>query len=225
MPLNTGQWIVIGICAILIAGYAYGFYTNRRLAQQVVIWLHSGLTRWGRVTAGARLGGMATGGRLNVHDANAPFQAIETLFILSPRENLIFWLFDRLRGQQDTLILKINLRSAPRKNILLEAGCPGEKSFQQAMDKEKLSLIDTRASRLQIAMKDKDTPLSEPLNRFIDYFDDKVIRLSIGKHAPHVVIRANLIPLLNHPMEDLLSSIRQIFILGNDDNRESKPAN
>ncbi|NMC11323.1 MAG: hypothetical protein GYA34_00400 [Chloroflexi bacterium] len=51
MQLDLGQWIVIGICAILIAGYAYGYFTNRRLAQRVVAWLHNGLSRWGRVTA------------------------------------------------------------------------------------------------------------------------------------------------------------------------------
>ncbi|MBN1535694.1 MAG: hypothetical protein JW908_03095 [Anaerolineales bacterium] len=210
MQLDIGQWIVIVICAVLIAGYAYGYYANRQLAERVVAWLHPGLRRWGKVTAGERLGGMATGGRLLVKNASAPIQDIEAVFLLSPRENMLFWLFDRLRGRQDELILKINLRDAPKKNLWLEAGRRNDRDFRETVEKEKYTLIDPLANGLQIAVVDQDTPMKEPVKKFLERYAHQLMRLSLRKQKPHWVIRARLKPMLQHSMEDLLTDLSAI---------------
>ena len=36
MELNLGQWVVIGVCAILILGYIRGYYYNRQRAGQIL---------------------------------------------------------------------------------------------------------------------------------------------------------------------------------------------
>lgn len=223
MQLDLGQWIVIGLCALLLAGYAYGYYTNRQLGERVVGWLHPALKQRGRVTAGERLGGMATGGRLHVKDASVPFQNIEAVFLLLPRENLVFWLFDRLRGRQDELILKINLRSAPKKNRWVEVSHHRDRDFQQAIDQANLSLSESLVTGLNIALADKDTPLPETLHQLLNAFGREIIQLSIRKQAPHVNLRIRLNPLLNQSAEELLSLLQQIFYRGSDENQDLNP--
>ena len=98
MELDMGQWVVIGICAFLIIGYIRGFYYNRQRAGQILAWLHEGLKTLGMVSAGEKLPGMATGGRLEVKQAAPPFRRAEAVYLLSPRENPLFWLFHRLQG-------------------------------------------------------------------------------------------------------------------------------
>jgi len=52
--------------------------------------LRPGLEKWGKVTAGEKLARMATGGRLAVSQSMAPFWRIEAIYLLEPRENLLF---------------------------------------------------------------------------------------------------------------------------------------
>jgi hypothetical protein len=210
MQLDTGQWMVIVFCAVLIAVYAGGYHANRRLAEEVIAWLQPALKRWGRITPGERLGGMATGGRLWVNEAHAPFQTIEVIFLLLPRENLIFWLFDRLRGRQDELILKISLRSAPKKDLWVEAVRHIDKDFQQAVDKENLYTVEPIACGLNLALTDKDTPPSETMSHFLEQYGEQIIQLSVRKQAPHIILQAHLKPLLQMAANDLIASLSEL---------------
>jgi hypothetical protein len=117
MQLTLAQWLVIGICAVLILGYIAGYYYNRQRAGRILAWLRSGLEKWGAVSAGGRLPGMITGGQLIVQKASEPFQRIEAVYLLAPRENLLFWLFHRLQGRGDELVLKIFLPKVPKTSM------------------------------------------------------------------------------------------------------------
>lgn len=210
MQLDMGQWVVIGVCALLIVGYTGGYYYNRRLAEQVLAWLKGGLGKWGQVTPGERLGGLATGGRLSVNAAGAPFQRIEAVFLFEPRENLIFWLFDQLRGRQDELVLKIALRSAPGKESLIEAGRRRDRDFQKAVEKEKSPIMKSVVHRLEIAHWGRKSQAGERAQFFLEKYGQLVTRLSIRRQAPHLFIRARLRPLLNRPSEDFFSALRDL---------------
>ncbi|MCJ7433077.1 MAG: hypothetical protein MUO77_06275 [Anaerolineales bacterium] len=212
MQLDTGQWVVIGVCAVLIVGYAGGSYYNRRLAEQVLAWLKSGLGQWGQVTSGERLGGLATGGHLSVNAASEPFQRIEAVFLLEPRENLIFWLFDCLRGRQDELILKIVLRAAPGKESLIEAGLHRDRDFQQAIEKEKSPIMETAAHGLKIAHWGKKSRAGDHARPFLEQYGQSVTRLSIRRQSPHLFLRASLKPLLKRPAEDFFSALRDLIV-------------
>lgn len=212
MQLDAGQWVVIVICAVLIVGYASGYYYNRRLAEQVLVWLKRGLKQWGRVTAGERLGGLATGGSLSVNAASEPFQRIEAIFLLEPRENLIFWLFDRLRGRQDELILKIVLRAAPRKESLLEAGRHRDRGFRQIIEKEKSPIVETAVHGLEVARWGRKPRAGERTQIFLEQYGRSVTRFSIRRQTPHVFVRARLKSLLNRPAEDFFSALRDLSV-------------
>lgn len=211
MQLDTGQWVVIGVCAALIVGYAGGYYYNRRLAEQVLDWLKRGLGQWGQVAPGERLGGLATGGRLSVNAASGPFQHIEAFFLLEPRENLIFWLFDRLRGRRDELILKITLRAAPGKESLIEVGRHRDRDFQQAVEKEKSPITESANHGLEIVHWGKKSQLGERTRLFLESYGRVVTRLSIQRQSPHEFLRARLTSLLNRPAEDFFSALRDLI--------------
>ncbi len=212
MQLDTGQWVVIGVCTVLIVGYVGGYYYNRRMAEQVLVWLKSGLGQWGQVMPGDRLGGLATGGHLSVNAASEPFQRIEAVFLLEPRENLIFWLFGRLRGRQDELILKIKLRAAPGKESQIEAGRHRDRDFQQAVEKEKSPILESAVRGLEIAHWGKKSQAGDCARLFLEQYGRSVMRLSIRRQSPHVFLRARLKPLLNRPAEDFFSALHDLIV-------------
>ncbi len=117
MQLNLGQWVVIIIAAILILGYILGYYYNRQRAEQIFIWLKQGLSTLGEVSLGEKLPGMATGGRLEVNQAAAPLKRVEAVYMLAPRENLLFLIFHLLQGRGDELIVWINYQSKPEQCV------------------------------------------------------------------------------------------------------------
>jgi len=212
MQLNPGQWLVIGVCFILIAGYIRGYYVNRRMAGQVLTWLKAGLGTWGRVTPGERLGGLLTGGRLNVNQPCEPFQRVEIIFLLAPRENLIFWLFDGLRGRRDELVVKITYRSVPKKEDLLEAGLSRDGDFQKAAKQAgKAPAAIVGSSNLEIVQRGVESEVAERTLGFLEKYGKAVRRLSIQQTYPHLFIKARLKALLSQPAEGFFSAIHGLI--------------
>lgn len=183
MTLDLGQWIVIGLCAALVIGYIHGYYYNRQKAEKILSWLRPGLEKWGKVTAGEKLAGMATGGRLTVLHAVTPFQRIEAIYLLEPRENLLFWLFHRLQGRRDELVLKITLPKAPRTEI--EVKRRGRSDFTPPVKNG-----------------------SEQIGVFLEQFGRAVFHLALRRGQPHLFVRAYLTELMSEPAEAFLQALQ-----------------
>ena len=211
MQLDAGQWIVIGICAILIVWYMGGYYYNRQRAEQVLTWLRSGLSPWGKVTPGERLSGMSTGGRLNVGQASAPFRRIEAIYVLDPRENLPFLIFHRLLGKQDELILKIDFRTAPLGEV--EVGRRGNREFTRLISAslKKPFEVVSGSGGLEIAKQGKHSDLdNQRLHTFLERYGRAITRLSQQRKSPHLFLRAHLSVLKTSPAEDFFSSLSSL---------------
>lgn len=210
MQLDSGQWIIIGLCAVLIAFYAGGYYANRRLAEEVIVWLHNGVKRWGQLTAGGRLGGMATGGRLHIKNANASFQNIEVVFWLTPRENLLFWLFNILRGRHDVLILKIDLHTSPKKDTLMEAGLRHDLNFKKTINKLDIPKSETYKGELLIVQDGKGSAIGERASLFLEKYLGLVTRLSVSKKSPHLTIQLRLKAILQQSSEKFFTDLNDL---------------
>jgi hypothetical protein len=193
MQLNTGQWVVIVIAGILIFGYILGYYYNRQHAEQIYKWLKQGLSTLGEVSIGEKLPGMATGGRLEVNQAAAPLKRVETVYLLAPRENLIFLIFSMLQGRRDELIIWINFQSKPEQSI--EVARPGDKQFKKRLletDKPALSLLDS-SHGLEVASEDKPgSVMPDKVQAFLQRYAPNVTRLAIRPEKPHLFVRINL---------------------------------
>ncbi len=208
MDLNTGQWAVIGLSAVLIFGYIWGNANNQRRAEVISRWLHDGLSAWGAVTSGGRLGGMSSGGRLRVERAAPPFTRIDAVFLLEPRENLLFWLITRLQGRRDLLMFSIDFRSKPL--YMAEAGAPDDRDFRRAVaamsSPEKFAVGED--SGLQIVLPPGHRPDAvDILRTMLRRLSPGVRRVSVRYSRPHLILRGDLSDLQVHSVQDVLKAV------------------
>ena len=211
MELNFGQWVVIGICAVLIFGYIRGFNYNRRHAGQVLAWLNEGLKTIGPVSAGGKLPGMATGGRLEVKRGTAPIRRVEAMYILAPRENLFFWLFHRLQGKSDELIVWITYQSKPEHDV--EVARPGDRQFEnrlKAADKKKLVVQETIRGLQFASEHKKDGVLAGKVHALLEQYGPVVYRLALRDNKPHLFLRVNLRVMKLASAPEFFSSLRDL---------------
>jgi hypothetical protein len=211
MKLNLGQWVVIGICAILILGYVRGYYYNRQRAGQILAWLQEGLKTFGVVSAGEKLPGMATGGRLEVKRAAPPIRRVEAVYLLAPRENLLFWLFHLIQGRRDELIVWVTYLSKPEQEV--EVARRGDRQFEnrlKAADKKPLS-VAVGPRGLSIASEGKkDGALAGKVQSFLERYGSTVYRLTLRDNKPHLFLRVNLRVMQSAPAAEFFSTLRDL---------------
>ena len=107
--------VVIGFCILLVIWYIMGWQINRRHGRRLLEWILQGLRAFGGQITVSRLG--TSGFQVNVKKARAPFKRIEATILLEPREILLLWIFNLLRGRADHLVLKGTLRAPPRGEV------------------------------------------------------------------------------------------------------------
>jgi hypothetical protein len=211
MELNLGQWVVIVISVILILGYIRGYYYNRQRAGQILAWLEEGLKTFGPVSSGEKLPGMATGGRLEVKRAAAPLKQVEAVYLLAPRENLLFWLFHLIQGRRDELILWITYQSKPEQE--LEAARPHDRQLESRlkdMDKIPLSVSTGPHDLLVASQQKKDGLLPGKVQSFLERYGKQVYRLALRGNKPHLFLRANLRIIQSAPAVEFFSDLREL---------------
>jgi hypothetical protein len=211
MHLNTGEWVVFIVAGVLILGYILGYFYNRQRAVVIYTWLKKGLSAIGTVTLGEKLPGMATGGRLEVNQAAPPLKRVETIYLLAPRENILFWLFHMLQGRGDELIVWITCQSKPEQAV--EAARKGDRQFAQRMhatDKPKLTLL-TSSGNLQVAVEEiHGARLASKVEHFIEGYKSHLIRLAIRPEKPHLFLRVNLNLMRKRTADELLKDLSDL---------------
>ena len=210
MELNLGQWVVIGICAFLILGYICGFYYNRQRAGRIFAWLKEGLETLGPVSVGAKLPGMASGGRLEVKRAAAPVKRVEAVYLLAPRENLLFWLFHVLQGKRDELILWFTYQSKPEQDV--EVARPGDRQFVGRLkDSDKKTLTVSDGPRgLQFASEKQEGALAKKVQSLLEQYGSVVYRLALRDNKPHLFLRVNLRVMKLVSAPEFFSALREL---------------
>lgn len=223
LDLDLGQWFVIGVCSLLILGYIYGYFYNRQKAAQILSWLHQGLKDWGPINIAGKLPGMASGGRLEVLRASPPLRQIEAVYLLAPRENLLFWLFYRLQGRQDELFLWLTFQSKPQQSV--EAARPGDRQFSARLKSEKPALQRLESiGGLQIAVEAPvDSALVTALQAFIQRHPHSLVRLSLRPNKPHLFIRMRLGAVQTQPAAELLKELSSFNRSNQSEALESRP--
>jgi len=108
---------IIGLCVFLALWYGGGYLYNRRRGQRLFRWLETGLDVLGGERESGWIGSPASGARVNVTRAAAPFRRLEITLLLENREVPLLWLLDHLRGKRDRLIIRATLRSPRRGEV------------------------------------------------------------------------------------------------------------
>jgi hypothetical protein len=206
--MNLGQYIVIGLSIFLGLWYVVGSSTNRKRGLETFRWLRDGLETAGKVTEARWIGSSGSGARLTVGKANRPFQRIEVVFLLDSRELLPLWLVNLLRGKQDEMILKANLRSLPTSEI--EVGHSDSKEIKSLISNKQPSTFQTAsaAAGFEILYKGKagDEQIAR-LQSFIQQYPVSIKRISLKKQMPHLVLRADLPPLREKNLEEFFKDL------------------
>ena len=115
--MDIGQWIVIGLCALLLVWFVCGAAINYRRAGAVLEWLRAGMDELGELGGTGWLTALHSAAKLTVREARPPFRAVELFFVLEARENMLVWAFRHLLGRRDELFVRAELRSAPGEEL------------------------------------------------------------------------------------------------------------
>lgn len=211
MQLNTGQWVVVILAGVLILGYILGYYSNRQRAEKIIAWLRKGLSTLGSVSVGEKIPGMATGGRFEVNQASAPFKRVEAVYLLAPRDNLLFLAFHLLQGKGDELIIWVSSQSRPEQSV--EVARLGDRQFAarlKAADKAKLTLMPAPKTLQAAAEEVHGARLAEKVQEFVERHQANLIRLAIRPEKPHLFLRMNLRIMSRLTAEQLFAELKNL---------------
>jgi hypothetical protein len=112
-PLEAfGPSIVVGLVLFVMLWFALGTQRNIRKGNDLLRWLQTGLPMLGRKATLRWLGSSAV--ELGIATAEPPFRDATVVVVLEPRDVSLLWAYARSRGRRDFVIVRANLRRAPR---------------------------------------------------------------------------------------------------------------
>lgn len=118
MPEALIAWLG-PVCAVLgialVAGYLLRVPGQRRRADDYALWLRRGARAFGHSVAAERFG--VVGLRLTIDPAQPPYTRAQLTLVQEPRELVVIWLWHRLRGYHDALVLHGELLTPPLRDL------------------------------------------------------------------------------------------------------------
>jgi hypothetical protein len=111
------QYIIIIAVAVFMGWFALGMVTNLRRGDALLKWMQGGLPLIGPRTSFRWLGTSVA--EMAIAKAKRPFQRLETLLVLRPRD--VFWMtiLAHIQGRDDVLIFRAYLSTPPRLDLEL----------------------------------------------------------------------------------------------------------
>lgn len=203
------QVVVIALCALLVVWYIVGWQVNRRRGERLLEWILQGLRAFSDQITVSRLG--TSGFQVNVGRAESPFKRIEATILLEPREILLLWIFNLLRGRADQLILKGALRAWPRGEVeIVKARRSLARRVLKGLDEEDWARQET-ASGLVIACRGKKgQQQAEAISHLLEDLGPRLLRLSLSKKYPHLLVSLSLAGLGEQSAFLMLSSLHEL---------------
>lgn len=113
--MSPGLSIFVALVVIFVGWFALGTHINVRKGHRLLDWLQTGLPLIGEKTTLRWLGSSVV--HLKIENARKPFRRAEVLFVLEPRDVPPLWLFSRLEGRRDLLIVRAELRDPPKLQV------------------------------------------------------------------------------------------------------------
>jgi hypothetical protein len=127
--MDPTQLVLFALVAVVMGWFAFGVIWNIRLGNAVLKWMQSGLPRLGEKTTLRWLGSSVV--ELAILKAKPPFRRVELMLVLEPRDVPWFWLFARLRGRRDMLIVRGQISTPPPYEF--DCFAPGSWSEQETV--------------------------------------------------------------------------------------------
>lgn len=211
--MDLGQQIAIYLGIFLLIWYAVAAAYNRRRGVRVYRWLQPGLKSLGPITQAKWIGTAGSGARLAIAKPERPFRKVEAAFLLETRELLPLWLINRLRGRRDALIIRADLRSAPRGELEIVPPNDRRLSGLKADDKRGAwAMLAGLPASYQGAARGRDVDrFTQPAHVLLEGQPASIRHLSIGFNPPHVIVEADLTILMTTPAEAFFTRMSKAF--------------
>jgi len=208
--MDAGVIAVIGLCVFLALWYGAGYLYNRRRGQRLFHWLETGLDVLEGEREAGWIGSPASGARINVTHAAAPFRRLEITLLLENREMLPWWLLDRLRGKRDWLIIKATLRS-PRRGEVEVVSAKGRTAQNLHKEQEQPWTWREGPYGLTIAHWGSGTQqLVARLGSWLETYGAHLHRFAWCKTDPHVQLQMKVAGLLDTSSETFLADLQAV---------------
>ncbi|HID61517.1 MAG TPA: hypothetical protein EYP49_02045 [Anaerolineae bacterium] len=200
---------VIAFCVLLIIWYIVGWQMNQKHGRRLLEWILQGLRAFGGQITVSRLG--LSGFQMNVRKTQTPFKKIEATILLEPREMLLLWMFNLLRGGADHLVLKGTLRASPRGEVeVVKKRGRLARRVLKGLDEKSWTRQET-AVGLVIACRGKPgQQQADAISHLIEDLSPRLLRLSLSKKAPHLLVSLSLAGLDEQSALLLLSSLQDL---------------
>lgn len=200
--------IAIGLVLLVMLWFALGTQRNIRKGNDLLAWLQTGLPIVGRKTTMRWLGSSVL--ELSLATASAPFRDAQVLMVLEPRDVSVLWAWARWRGRRDFMIVRANLRRAPR--FSLEVGDPvgWTGRLDEAADEAGWRRIAWPGECVALAGPGADESAARLAWSRLSQASSGVWRLTIQPVTPHLEIHLRPPPFGSTVAEQVLEPIREL---------------
>jgi hypothetical protein len=175
------------MASVMMIGYGIGRWVNRRRARRISDWLEPGLRSLGGRPTVQHVTRSAF--RIQVADARRPFRTITASVVLISREVLPTWMWERLKGHDDLLVLHVTFRHPPA--VEAEMVDPdnelGQRGELQAREYNWAHKEIPPRWRLYYA-RDRALPRLESIAGQVAASPFAPLRLALRQDAPHMLL-------------------------------------
>lgn len=200
---------VIAFCILLIIWYVVGWQINRRHGRRLLQWILQGLRALGDQITVSRLS--TSGFQVNVRKAQAPFKRLETTILLQPREMLLLWIFNLLRGGADYLVFKGTLRASPRGEVeVIKKRERLARRVLKGLDERAWTRQETTGGLVIACRGKRGQQQADAISHLMEELSPRLLRLSLSKKAPHILASLSLAGLDEQSALLLLSSLQDL---------------
>jgi hypothetical protein len=185
----NSQYIVIVAVAVFMGWFAFGMIYNLRRGDKILKWMQDGLPLIGQRTSFRWLGSSVA--EMSIAKAKRPFQRLDTLLVLKPRD--VFWmtLIALAQGRDDVLIFRSYLSTPPLLDLELAdpSDWSGRNALRQAA-KRGWDTTDFQGLRLMApkGLLELATKTLQQLGAPMQALSARYVRFSLRKTAPNLVV-------------------------------------
>jgi hypothetical protein len=188
MSPELSRAVFVVVVLLFLGWFAVGTQFNVRTGNRVLSRLQDGLTLLGKRTTLRWLGSSAV--ELKVQTALPPLRSAEVFVVLEPRDLPLLWWVFRARGRRDLLILRGELRSAPRFEFeALDARAWSTRGIERALTGNQWTFVAVPPPSTMIAYAHGRTEAVEELLALATIPGLTLVRLAVHRSAPNLELQ------------------------------------
>ena len=211
-PGAFGPAIAVALLLVVMLWFTFGTQRNIRIGNDLLRWLQGGLPILGSRTTMRWLGSSAV--ELTITEAADPFREATVVVVLEPRDVGLLWAWGRRRGRRDFLIVRTNLRRAPRFSLRVIDPDAWTRGFDQPADDDGWAPIEWPDPRLRaLGSGSPNRELAIRAWKRLENATGGMWRLTIQPVVPHLEVHV-LPPKTRDPADAraLLMRVRELAV-------------